>query len=230
MRHGQLQRISQLRWPRMRLLWSVAIGLCCSCVGGCGSQHPDSVSTAERHGVVGKVEPGSPATYTHAPDGYVEGDSDTDDIFHSHKDEDDSAIRGYGSEASASELAVVDNLVKLYYEAAAHQEGARACTLIYGPVARSRDFANVVPEAYADVSSSSLFRDRSCAEVESEMFELNLRTLREGAASVRVSTLRVHGAHGIAILSFKTIPEYEIAVEREHGHWTIDALLDNAIV
>ncbi len=89
------------------------------------------------------------------------GDSDTDDIFHSHRDEDDSAIRDYGHEGSASELSAVDRLIKLYYRAGADTEGARACALVYAPIAGSKDFTSVVPRAYAGVSGSSLFRNRS---------------------------------------------------------------------
>jgi hypothetical protein len=183
-----------------------------------------------RRVVTANPEPGTPATYTRGPGGYVEGDEDSDDVLHSHKDEDDRSVREYGQEAGARDLRTVVRLVRLYYKAGVAGDGARACALIYRPIAKSRDFASVVPKAYASVSGSSLFSDKSCAEVESVLFELNRRTLLAGVGDVTVASLRVKGDHGIALLAFKTMPEREIAVEREHGRWRIDALLDGEIV
>jgi hypothetical protein len=56
--------------------------------------------------------------------------------------------------------------------------------------------------------------------------------LSAGAGSVMVTSLRVKGDHGIALLAFKTMPERDIAVERkrERGRWTVDALLDEELL
>ncbi len=213
--------IDSRRWAK-RLVPLTLIWLCSA--AGCGTQ------ASSRSAAKSSVEPGTPASYTRAPGGYVEGDGDSDDIYHSHKDSDDGSARGYGREASAQDRQSVGRLVKLYYEAGAAGSGARACALIYRPIARRRDFADIVPEAYALVAESSLFSHRSCAEVESVLFELNRKTLTAGTPSVTVVDLRAKGDHGIALLGFTTMPERQIAVEREHGRWMIDALLDGEII
>ena len=210
----------------MGLMLSCGVSACGE--GGRGAAHASS--GVPRSSFTTSTEPGTPATYTRGPGGYVEGDEDGDDISHSHKDADDRSVREYGHEAGELDLRAVTKLVKRYYQAGAAVDGARACTLIYRPVAEERDFANIAPKAYAEVSGSALFREKNCREVESILFELNHRTLLLGVGTVTVASLRVKDDHGIALLAFKTMPEREIAVEREHGRWTIDALLDSELL
>jgi hypothetical protein len=144
-------------------------------------------------------------------------------------DQDDQNVRDYGKEASARETRAVAALVKRYYRAGLSGDAVGACKLIYSQVAKRSDFSDLAPEAYAAVSGSSVFRHKTCVEVESVLFELDHRTLAAGAPTVIVTGLRVKGPHGIALLAFKGIPERMIGVERKAGRWRIDALLDSEI-
>lgn len=171
------------------------------------------------------------ASRTTGHSGYFEGDDDSDDYPHSHKDPDDIHIRFYGHEAGAREKEAVSSLVKRYYLAGAVGDGARACSLIDPEIAKLTDFADHVPAVYASLAGSALFHNRTCSEVESSLFEIDHRILATGADTVIVTSLRIRGDHGIALLAFKTMPERQIAVHREpNGNWTIDALLDSEIV
>jgi hypothetical protein len=212
------------RWCQTIVL--VTLWFCCNALAACGG---DAGSLAARKSPEATVEAGSPATYTRSPDGYVEGDEDTDDLYHSHRDSDDKGVRRYGHEAQVRGLLAVRRLVELYYRAAADEDGVRACALVYRSLARSRDLEGAVPKAYASAADSSLFHGASCARIESTLFEINHQDLAAGAGSVTVTSLRIKGDRGIALLAFKTMPELQIAVRRERGQWKIDRLLAEEI-
>jgi hypothetical protein len=205
--------------------------LCCAVLAGCGEGAGGSTaSRAAPPPSKTTVEPGSPESYTRSPDGYVEGDEDTDDLYRSHRDSDDKSVRRYGHEAKRGELLQVRRLVQLYYRAGAEEDGVRACAFVYRSLARSRNLEDAVPKAYVSAADSSLFRGASCAGVARALFAINHQGLASGAGSVTVTSLRMKGDRGIALLAFKTMPELQIAVRRERGRWMVDRLLAEEIV
>jgi hypothetical protein len=224
-------RLSGLPRPGLVLV-PLAITLCLN-LAACGDAGRSAHSLSSPSGDSGLNMDSSAApspSYVPGRDGYVEGDWDSDDLYHGHTDEDDTYLRSYGHEASDRQKGAVATLLEQYYRAAAAGDGARACSLIYEPIARLTDFADVVPAAYASVSGTSLFRGKTCSQVESVLFELDHKSLAAAAtATTMVTSLRVEGVHGIALLAFKTIPERQIAMAREDGRWTVDALLDGEI-
>jgi hypothetical protein len=205
----------------------IVLALLSGCLAACGSTGR-STSSSSSSPPDHRVAATNPATSEGSPgrDGYFEGDDDSDDFKDSHKDEDDASIRSYGRSAGAREQRTVSALIKRYYALGASGNGARACALIVPSIARRTDFSSVAPEAFASVAGSSLFHNKTCAEVESLLFQIDHRTLAAGAAGVTVIGLRVNGSHGIAELAFKGMPERHLAVRRDHGRWRVDALLD----
>jgi hypothetical protein len=209
---------------------SVVAALLCIAAVGCSS------GTTHR-GVSGSTHTSRDVTstpvgsyYTVGPNGYIVGDDDTDDLYHGHKDYDD-AVRHFGREAVGGQLRAVDALARRYYAVAASGDGATGCRLLARSIARRHDFKSIVPPEYAQVADSSLFRDRSCAQVESLLFGLSRRTIAAAAkGTLVVTSLRVRGRHGFALLSFKTLPERQLPVLKEGRTWRIDALLDAEIL
>jgi hypothetical protein len=189
----------------VRLASVAAIGLAGVCMLACGEAGSGSAS----------------------PEGYLIGDYDVDD--HGGSDYDDGKIRTYGREASSGERHAVAGLVKLYYAAAATNDGVHACSLVDSRLAKSSNFAKVVPEGYEPAAGSTVFRGKSCAQVASLLFELTHQQLVSAAATVRVTGLRVDGTHGLAILIFTKTPESEIPVEHEHGAWKIGGFLGSPL-
>jgi hypothetical protein len=159
--------------------------------------------------------------------GYLRGDYDIDD--NGGGSDYDDYVRGYGREATAGEKQIVARLVARYYAAAAAGNGAEACALLDARLARSADFAKVLPKEYAPAGGSSVFEGKTCAEVASLLFEVDRPRLATEAASVQVTSLRVEGVHGIALLGFATTPERQIPVDREAGAWKIAGLLDTEV-
>jgi hypothetical protein len=162
--------------------------------------------------------------------GYVHGDRDNDAPSPAPSDSDDTYVRAWGLAASDAQRRAVAPLVANYYKAAAAGDARSACALLAPLMAEGSDFSPFVPRAYAAVAGSSLFRHRSCEQVETLMFELGHKYLAAGAPSVRLSGLRVRGRNGIALLAFKRQPEHELAVVFADGRWAVDTLLDEEII
>ncbi len=158
----------------------------------------------------------------HAPP-YIRGDYDIDD--EGGVDYDDQYVRTYGRQAASTEEHEVSALVKSYYEAAAADDGARACSMMDRGLAESSNFAKLVPKEYAPGAGASVFSEKGCAQVASLIFEPNRQQLVGDAATVKLASLRVDGTHGLAILIFTTTPERVISVLQEQGVWRINGFL-----
>jgi hypothetical protein len=199
-------------------------------VVGCSSGEANHGHARATHATGDSSSVPAGSYYTVGPNGYIVGDDDTDDLYHGHKDNDD-AVRRYGLEAGGGQLRAVSALVRHYYTVAAADNGAGGCSLLARSIARRHDFTTVVPPEYSQVATSSLFRDSSCARVESLLFELSRRTMVAAAKGDPVVTsLRILGQHGVALLAFKNLPERQLPILREGGAWRVDALLDAEIL
>ncbi len=159
---------------------------------------------------------------------YIRGDYDDDD--NGGADGDDIETRDYGRKASASEAKAVERLVQAYYAAAVARDGVRACSFMDLRLADASDYAKIVPREYAPRPGSSVFEGKNCAEIASLVFDPAHHQLAMDAASVRVVETRVDGSHALAILIYTADQESELALEREHGGWTVDAFLATALV
>jgi hypothetical protein len=172
------------------------------------------------------------AAATSAPDaarGYFKGDGDDDEVAGSG-DGDDYLTRAYGHSAIAADGRAVTALVERYYAAAVAGDGATACSLVDSSIVRSpENLIKALPAEYAPASGSAVFRGKSCAQVAAVLFELDRQRLVALVPTLQVTSVRVEGVHGLALLGFKAAPERRIAVEREGGTWKIGALLDSLI-
>jgi hypothetical protein len=160
---------------------------------------------------------------------YVKGDEDVDAREGSGNDYDDGDLRGYGREAGAGDATAVAALVARYFTAAAHDDGSQVCALLDSRVAKSADFAQVVPPSYVSAGDPSALRGKSCAQVASLLLNIDHSQLAVEAPSVRVTSLRVLGDHGVALLGFATTPERQIPVRREGATWKLDSFLDTEL-
>jgi hypothetical protein len=170
----------------------------------------------------------APASHVPATGDHLEGDGDGDDGGHPHNDYDDHRIRDYGHAASTAEVRAVTTLVKRYYTAAAADDGTVACSLIYSRFTKNPGFTDAIPSAYVPVPGSAVLRGKSCAQVASLLFGLDHQQLAE-EVTVQMTSLRIDGIHGLALLGFKSTPERWIPVDRESNAWKIGAFLDNEV-
>lgn len=142
-------------------------------------------------------------------------DFDSDHYRHEPDNEHEPVGRPTG-EADARAVAAV---VKRYFAAAAREQGAAACALLYLP------FEELVAQTYGGVGAAPAMRGNSCAEVASKLFRQQHRQLRD-AASAKVATVRVTFSRGIAQFGFgASRPKLYTMLHRERGRWKMYELL-----
>ena len=201
------------RWSGMRtllvLLTAVLLGAgllaCGGAGGGSGSVSQDGLG----------------GTYLHE-----DNDADTN-IY--NEETDDQRTREFGKAASPEDTKAVIALVRRFYAAAAAGDGAAACSLMAPSLARDAGLSEAAEAAHPPVPGAPNLHGDPCPTVMSLLFKEDHEQLVAESATLVVTGVRVEGAHGLALLGFKTMPERWILVAREHGAWTIDAPLDSEL-
>lgn len=145
-----------------------------------------------------------------------DADNDNDNVSGSRYDSDDSQVLDFGRAAGAAEARRIATLVVRYYQAAAAADGARACAMLYAPIAES------VVEQFAGTP----LRGRSCRAVMSALFRGHRRELASKLASLRILGTRVAGERGIVLMRFGGGGARELVLHRERGAWRVLALQD----
>lgn len=143
-------------------------------------------------------------------------DSDSDRYPH----EADNETEAFGHPASATDTRLVRALVKRYFTAAAHEDGALACRLIYSV------FAEAVPEDYGGAGGPPGLRGDTCAVVLTKLFRQLHGHLRDDS-TVTVAAVRVERNRASVLLGFDGMkPTRYTMAHRERGAWKTDLLLD----
>lgn len=151
----------------------------------------------------------------------LDRDGDSDNSTHSYYDKDDKAILDHGRPASAGEQHEIEALVKRYYAAAASENGAKACEMLYSTYAES------VPEDYGTSPPGPAYaRGSTCAAVLTHVFSHKHDEVASKLHVLHVARVRVLHRLGLAVLSFKGIPPSEMGVAREGKRWKVETLLD----
>ncbi len=149
----------------------------------------------------------------------IETSEDEDRDSDHYKHEPDNERELVGRPAGKADARAVAAVVKRYFAAAAREQGAAACSLLYSP------FEELVAQTYGGVGAAPAMRGNSCAEVAGKLFRLQHRQLRH-ATSVRVAAVRVSFSRGIARFGFgASRPTLYTMLHRERGRWKMDELL-----
>jgi hypothetical protein len=170
----------------------------------------------------GSSNPQSTAASSAAPAGsrpkdFEDGDEDANS-------DDDLVILNYGHAASAVETHAVAEVVKRFFAAAAADDGAKVCSLLFSRVAEE------VPEEFEQASSPGALHGKTCAAITSQLFKRRHRQQAAESATLEITGVRVEGAKGLALLRFATTPEpHNIPIRREHGVWRLMELLDSGL-
>jgi hypothetical protein len=165
-----------------------------------------------------------PVTVPPAP-AETKADADKDnDLGAAGEDTRNNGVLDYGHAASVSEQQAIAKLLKHYYAAATAENGAVACTMIYSTLAES------VAEDYGHTPPGPIYsHGRTCPEVMTRMFAHFHPQLTLELPKLRVAHVRLVEHHGLAILSFGTLPERQISVAREGKTWKVETVLDSEI-
>jgi hypothetical protein len=154
----------------------------------------------------------------------VDRDNDADSKGHTRYDSDDKKVLDFGHAVSASDRAPLTALIRRYYAAAAAQDGAKACSMLYSV------YAETLPEDYgASPPGPAYARGTTCAAVMTKVFTHSHKQIVARLPKLEVSRIRIEGRHGIAILRFGAMSAQEIQLEREGRSWKILALAGNEL-
>lgn len=139
-------------------------------------------------------------------------------------DSDDGTVRRYGHEAGGTDATAIAALVKSYYAAGAHGDGAAACafTVPAFAVTVPYDYGQELGPATPSGAEAFLRGSTTCARVLTLLFE---HARAELAAPVQVTGIRLEGDYGYAFVDSTTLPISRIEVGREGGVWRVDGLL-----
>jgi hypothetical protein len=151
-------------------------------------------------------------------------DNDFDNSSGSYYDSDDAEARDFGHAADLTDRLAVTSLVRRYYAAAASADGATACSLLAPALSSS-----VAEDLGRSPPGPSFARGSTCAVVMSKIFKEFARQLRAFAARLQVTSVRVQGERGVAVLGFGSLPGRQLRVRREGDTWTVAALLDSEL-
>jgi hypothetical protein len=134
------------------------------------------------------------------------------------------AVLDFGKAANPVDRQAVRTLVKRYYAAAAAENGAMACSLIFTPVAES------VAEDYGRAPGPPYLRgSKTCDAVMSRLFAYLHRQMVVDNATLQVTRVRLKSKGGYAVLRFGATPEREITIVRDNGVWKVSSLVDSEI-
>lgn len=160
----------------------------------------------------------------HGPKRDRDGDYErTSDPGH-YYDFDDYEAPLYPEVANFRDRQAVATLVKRYITAAAEGDGSKACALMYSL------YAETIPETFGRPALA--LRNghvKTCAEVMAGIFRARHKLLRAEAESIEVTSVRLNGMRGLAVLRFRSIPARSIRVHRERRMWKVSTMLDTEV-
>jgi hypothetical protein len=130
------------------------------------------------------------------------------------------AYEAYGPRADAADRQEIVAVVKRYYAAAAAQDGAKACSLLYSGIAKS------VPEDYGESPGTPYMDGKTCAAVLSKLFEHRNGQPTADLAAMEVADVRVNIYNeALVLLRLPTKTYDEVSLHREGKSWKILQLL-----
>lgn len=216
---------------RKRLLTELLAGLAMVMIAlgsiGCGGSsagtHPAGASSGLGGSRSVAAVPGSrPNAATTSQTTRATPDTDNEGDL-TGRDPDDATLFDYGQRASVAEAGAAEAVLKRYYAAAAADDGARVCSLLYSPVAET------VVEDYGEPPGPVATRGDTCAEVMTKVYHGQRRLMADHGRALRVTQLRIRGNQGIALLHVGRGPERYIYVRREFGVWKVKVFGDIGI-
>ena len=169
--------------------------------------------------------PSTAATGVESSSGYAKADRDKDNDFSYADDTNNDEILDYAQPAGPADARSITALIKRYYAIAVAGDGAKACSMLYVTLAE----AAVEDYGYGSAGPAYLTQGRSCPGVLDLMFKHFHNQLVAELSSLKVTRVRLKHHHGLAVLSFGTMPERQINVRRERHTWKLEALLDSAL-
>jgi hypothetical protein len=216
-------------WSNRLLMLSVTVlvGLgivACGSVGkgAASSSNARSDAAAARGASTGAASGTSSRTLEEAK---LDRDNDRDNPTNSYYDRDDSVVLNFGRAATDVEKQMIASVVERYFLAAAATDGVSACRLIYSILAEA------IPEDYGHSAGAPALHGDTCAVVMSKLFKQNRSWLAGYSAALKVTSVRIEGDRGLALLNLgPSNPASVLRVHRDGQAWGVDKPLPNVLL
>jgi hypothetical protein len=209
------------------LLALLAIALLSVGVDACGGAAKGTGSTSTSSSSATTASPAKTAASTAPARALTKADVDKDNDIGAPFDDNNHEALTYGHAANATDTRAVSEMVKRYYAAALRGDGATACAMIVSSLAKA------VVEDYGPGSPGPeyLRSGKTCPAIMALLFKYLHAQFSAEVPKLKVARVRLRvtpgfGTHGFAIMSFGTLPERELAVDREGNTWKAQALID----
>jgi hypothetical protein len=204
-----------MRWL-LALLAMTLLGLNITACGGAGKGGKTSSDAPSNVAATGDATAASSTERQFKRDTDKDNDNPTDSYY----DDDDNPILHYGQAANVSEARVISKVIGRYYTAAAAANGAAVCSLLNSVVAGS------IVEEYGQGPGRSGPPGKTCATVVSRLFKRSHRELADELSTLEVTSVRVEGQRGWALLRFgSSRAPGRMLTHREGSVWKIGQLL-----
>jgi hypothetical protein len=157
---------------------------------------------------------------------YARADRDRDnDIGAPNDDTNNDEILKFAHPAGASDKQSITALIKHYYAALAASDGVTACSMLFST------FAEAVPEDFGQSppGPSYLRGGKTCQAVIMLLHKHFQSQLAVELPLLKVTHVRLDRHHGLAVLSFGTMPERQLLVAREGHTWKLQVLIDSEL-
>jgi hypothetical protein len=200
-----------------RLLALFAIALLSAGITACGgaSKGAGSASQGSSNASATASAPGTAASSAAPTQGANGNDRDND----GDKNDDDEKVLDYGHAANAADNQAITALVRRYYAAAAAEDGAKACSLLYPFIAEA------IVENYANTA----LQGKTCAAVMAKLFKEHHQLLTGESVTLKFVRVRVEGGKALAVISFPVPEVRQISARLYGGRWKILDLLDGIL-
>lgn len=205
------------------LLALLAIGLLSIGAVACGGTGKATVSSTSHSSSTGSDSTASVSSTAQAPV-ITKADADKDNDVGAPDDDTSNSELNFGHAANSSDKQAITALVKHYYVAAAAEDGAAACSMLYSTVSET------VPEDYGtSPPGPSYSKGKTCTAVMTLSFKHFHNELALELAKLKILGVRLEEHHGLVVLSFGTMPQRDIQVMREGHVWKMESLFDHEL-
>lgn len=227
------QKMPTQQWPAAWLMRALTTVTLAAAMGGCGGGAGGTSTQRKTTTAAEEVPRSESASEAASTDEYTRVDRDHDnDVGAAYDDTRHQSVVDFGKPASPAEERAIVALIKRYYAIALAENGTKACSLIYSPLAES------VPEDYGSTGSGpakvivtgpAYMRGTTCPVVLDGLFKHFHKALAVEAPKLHVSLVRLREHHGLAVLSFGRLPERQVTIRRERHVWRMSTLLDSEL-
>lgn len=153
-------------------------------------------------------------------------DSDRDNDIGTPQDTGDNhRALAFGHAASASDRRAISALIKRYYAAALAGDGAQACSMLYSTLAESVVVDDASPPGQPS-GPPYMAGAKTCQQALELLFKHFHPQLVAEVPKLRVTRISLVEHHGVALLSFGSLPERKIPIGREGRTWKMEGIYD----